>query len=253
MRKKIIAGNWKMNKPLADGQSLALEVINLAIEEVPQDINLVMCVPAIHLASLDDLLKSTAHVHLGAQDMSEHASGAYTGDISAEMLKSVGVKFVILGHSERRAYHQESNELLAKKVKFALQNKLTPIFCCGESLATREADQHIDFVNEQIKESLSGLTADEMKKVVIAYEPIWAIGTGKTASAEQAQEMHKSIRAFLATQFDAGTAESISILYGGSMKPANAKELLAQPDVDGGLIGGASLVSRDFVDIALSY
>ncbi len=253
MRKKIIAGNWKMNKALADGQSLALEVINLAIEEVPQDTQLVLCAPAIHLASLDDLLKSTAHVHLGAQNMSEHASGAFTGDISAEMLKSVGVQFVILGHSERREYHHESNELLSKKVKFALQNNLTPIFCCGESLATREANQHIEFVNKQIKDSLGDLNKDELQKVVIAYEPIWAIGTGKTASAAQAQEMHKSIRDFLATQFNQATADSISILYGGSMKPTNAKELLAQPDVDGGLIGGASLVARDFIAIALSF
>lgn len=253
MRKKIIAGNWKMNKALADGQSLALEVINLAIEEVAQDVQLILCAPATHLASLDDLLKSTTHVHLGAQNMSEHASGAYTGDISAEILKSVGVKFVILGHSERREYHLESNALLGKKVKFALHNNLTPIFCCGESLATREANEHVDFVNEQIKESLSSLSKEEVRKVVIAYEPIWAIGTGKTASAEQAQEMHKSIRDYLASQFDQATAESISILYGGSMKPANAKELLAQLDVDGGLIGGASLVARDFIDIALSY
>lgn len=253
MRKKVIAGNWKMNKTLVEGISLASEVTNMAKDELPADVTLVMCTPAIHLSGVSAITKETSKVHLGAQNMSEHESGAYTGDISADMLLSVGAQFVILGHSERREYHHETNAQLAERVKLALAKGLTPIFCCGESLETREAGDHVSFVNKQLKESLFDLTPKEMSQVVIAYEPIWAIGTGVTASSEQAQEMHKSIRASLAEQFGSEVAESISILYGGSMKPANAQELLAQPDVDGGLIGGASLKADDFLAIAKSY
>jgi triosephosphate isomerase len=185
--------------------------------------------------------------------MSEHESGAYTGDLAADMIVSTGASFVIIGHSERREYHFETNQQLADRVKLAITKGLTPLFCCGESLDTREANDHVNYVNTQLKESLFDLSAEDMKKVVIAYEPIWAIGTGVTASSDQAQEMHLSIRNSLAGQFGQEVADEISILYGGSMKPSNAQELLAQPDVDGGLIGGASLKARDFVDIAKSY
>lgn len=242
-----------MNKTLPEGLSLASEVVNIANDEVPSDVTVVLCTPAIHLSQVAAIVKNSPKVFLAAQNISEHESGAYTGDISADMIKSVGATFVILGHSERREYHHETNAQLGARVKLALAKGLTPIFCCGESLQTREAGNHVDFVNNQLKESLFDLSAEDMSKVVIAYEPIWAIGTGVTASSDQAQEMHKSIRASLASNFGNDVAAGISILYGGSMKPDNAKELLAQPDVDGGLIGGASLKSRDFIQIAKSY
>ncbi len=242
-----------MNKTLSEGIALASEVANMANDEVSSDVNLILCTPAIHLAPVSSVIKDVANVSAAAQNISEHESGAYTGDISADMVLSTGAKYVILGHSERREYHNETNAQLADRVKLALDKGLTPIFCCGESLETRESGEHVNFVNNQLKESLHHLSAEEMSKVVIAYEPIWAIGTGVTASSDQAQEMHKSIRTALADQFGAEVADGISILYGGSMKPANAQELLTQPDVDGGLIGGASLKARDFIDIAKSY
>lgn len=242
-----------MNKTLPEGLSLASEVVNIANDEVPSDVTLVLCTPAIHLSQVAAIVKNSPKVFLAAQNISEHESGAYTGDISADMIRSVGATFVILGHSERREYHHETNAQLGARVKLALSKGLTPIFCCGESLQTREAGNHVEFVKNQLKESLFNLSAEEMSQVVIAYEPIWAIGTGVTASSDQAQEMHKSIRASLASHFGNDVAAGISILYGGSMKPDNAKELLAQPDVDGGLIGGASLKSRDFIEIAKSY
>lgn len=242
-----------MNKTLEEGLSLASEVSNMAADEVPSDVTLVMCTPAIHMTAASATVKDSSNVFVGAQNMSEHESGAYTGDLSADMVLSTGASYVIIGHSERREYHFETNQQLAERVDLALAKGLTPIFCCGESLETREADNHVSFVNNQLKESLFELSADDMKKVVIAYEPIWAIGTGVTASSDQAQEMHLSIRNSLAGQFGQDVADEISILYGGSMKPANATELLAQPDVDGGLIGGASLKARDFIDIAKSY
>ncbi len=253
MRKRIIAGNWKMNKTLSEGLALASEVVNIANDEVPSNVSVVLCTPAIHLAQISPIVKNAQTVSLGAQNMSEHESGAYTGDLSADMIKSVGASFVIIGHSERREYHHETNAQLAARVQLALKKGLTPIFCCGESLETREANNHVSFVNNQLKESLFELSAEEISQVVIAYEPIWAIGTGVTASSDQAQEMHKSIRESLASHFGTEVASKISILYGGSMKPDNAKELLSQPDVDGGLIGGASLKARDFVEIAKSY
>lgn len=253
MRRKIIAGNWKMNKTLEEGQTLASEVSNMAKDEVPNDVTVIMCTPAIHLATVSSLVKDSSNVFAGAQNMSEHESGAYTGDLSSDMITSTGASYVIIGHSERREYHFETNAQLAARVKLALSKGLTPLFCCGESLETRQADKHIDFVNNQLNESLFDLSAEEIKEVVIAYEPIWAIGTGVTASSEEAQEMHRSIRSYVANQYTHEVAKEISILYGGSMKPANAKELLSQQDVDGGLIGGASLKARDFIDIAKSY
>ncbi|MCE7994094.1 MAG: triose-phosphate isomerase [Roseivirga sp.] len=253
MRKKIVAGNWKMNKTLDEGLALASEVANIANDEITDDAIAVLCTPFIHLSAVGKIVAGSNKVFLGAQNMSEHAGGAYTGDISADMLNSVGVNYVILGHSERREYHNESNAELASRVDAALANELTPIFCCGESLEVREAGTHVDFVSNQLKESLFHLDAEAFKKIVIAYEPIWAIGTGVTASSAQAQDMHKALRDGFAAQYGQDVADEISILYGGSAKPANAPELFSQPDIDGGLIGGASLKARDFVDIIKSY
>jgi triosephosphate isomerase len=251
MRKKVIAGNWKMNKTLEEGLALASEVANMAKDEVPADVHVVICVPYISLASVSKIINDK--VALGAQNVHQKESGAFTGEISASMLTSVGVKYVIIGHSERREYFGETNQQLAEKVNIALTHGLTPLFCCGETLAQREKGIHIDFVNSQLTESLFHLSEGEIKKVVIAYEPIWAIGTGVTASDDQAQEMHEKIRQHIASKYGQPVAEEISILYGGSMKPDNAKGLLSRKDIDGGLIGGASLKSRDFIDIAKSY
>jgi triosephosphate isomerase (TIM) len=250
MRKKIVAGNWKMNKNLEDGIKLASEVVNMVQDEVQADVNVVLCTPYIHLGAISKLLGSK--VSLGAQNCYSKASGAYTGEISVEMLASVGVQYVIIGHSERREYFNESNAQLAEKVNIALSAGLIPIFCCGESLQQREANIHMDYVKTQITESLFHLSNDDFAKVVIAYEPIWAIGTGLTASTEQAQEMHAELRTHLKSKYGS-LAEGTSILYGGSCKPDNAKEIFACKDVDGGLIGGASLKARDFVDIIKSF
>jgi triosephosphate isomerase len=253
MRKKIVAGNWKMNKNLSDGLSLASEVVNIVNDELHDDVTVVLCTPFIHLSQVAKIVEGSSKVFLAAQNMSEHESGAYTGDTSVEMIKSVGAQFVVVGHSERRQYHNESNEQLAKKVDLALAHGVTPVFCCGESLDVRESGKEVAFVTSQLTESLFHLTEEEIQKVVIAYEPIWAIGTGKTASSQQAQDMHKSLREFLAGQFGQEVADEISLLYGGSAKPDNAPELFSQPDVDGGLIGGASLKARDFVSIAKAF
>lgn len=252
MRKKIVAGNWKMNKKLDDAKSLASEVVNMAGSEVSSDVNLILCTPFVHLTSVLSLTKDSP-VAVGGQNCHTKESGAYTGEISAPMLADLGVEYVILGHSERREYFKETNAELAEKINIALSNGLTPLFCCGETLPQREKGIHIDFVKDQLTESLFHLSEEDFKKVVIAYEPIWAIGTGVTASTEQAQEMHAEIRAHLASKYGAEVADSISILYGGSCKPDNAPELFACKDVDGGLIGGASLKSRDFIDIAKSF
>lgn len=253
MRKKIVAGNWKMNNTLDEGLKLASEVVNMVKDERKDDVTVVMGTPFIHLAAVSKLTKEAEEVYVSAQDCSEHESGAYTGEVSVSMIKSTGATFVIIGHSERREYHGETSELLASKIDKALAIGLTPIFCCGEPLDVREAGTQESYVCSQLTESLFHLSNEQMNKVVIAYEPIWAIGTGKTASSEQAQEMHKAIRKHLATKFGAAVAEETSILYGGSCKPSNAAELFAQPDIDGGLIGGASLKSRDFMDIINSY
>ncbi len=253
MRKKIVAGNWKLNKTLSEGLALASEVAELVKNEINSDVQLVLCTPFIHLSEVDKIVNNSKHLSLGAQNCYSKPYGAFTGEISADQLKSVGVEYVILGHSERREYFNESNQLLKDKTDMVLSRGMTPIFCCGETLAQREAAIHIAFVSEQLTESLFHLDAETIKKVVIAYEPIWAIGTGVTASTEQAQEMHAMIRKHLASKYGEEVASKISILYGGSAKPSNAKELFACADVDGGLIGGASLVARDFVDIAKSF
>ena len=241
-----------MNKNLEEGLKLATEVALIVKDEVHNDAKIVLCPPFISLASIHKIVAGGS-VALGAQNCSDKVSGAYTGEVSVEMLKSVGVSYVIIGHSERREYFSETNAQLAEKVNLSLKNGLTPIFCCGETLAQREKGIHINFVNQQLTESLFHLSAEDFLKITIAYEPIWAIGTGVTASSAQAQEMHASIRKHLASKYGNDVAEKTSILYGGSCKPDNAKELFACKDVDGGLIGGASLKARDFVDIIKSF
>ncbi len=248
MRKKIVAGNWKMNKTLEEAKTLAAEVMGMVADEVKGNVITVLCVPFPYLVTLKNQLGNSS-VKIGAQNCSEHDSGAYTGEVSALMLKSMEIPYVILGHSERRQYFGEDGKLLAKKLDKALAAHLTPIFCCGEPLEIREAGTHETLVKQQIEEALFHLSAEELKKIVIAYEPVWAIGTGKTATSQQAQEMHAMIRNHLALKYGEEVASTISILYGGSVKADNAKELFSCPDVDGGLVGGASLNSREFVDI----
>ncbi len=253
MRKKIVAGNWKMNCSLPEGKKLASEVIHMVEDEVQNDALVILIPPFIHLTGIHNLIGSTKKVFLGAQNCHQNQSGAFTGEVSAAMLVSCGASHVILGHSERREYFGETDELLAEKVKFVLENSLTPIFCCGEQLEVREAGGHEKLVAMQVEKALFGLSAEEIKKVVIAYEPVWAIGTGKTATDEQAQEMHAFIRNQIASKYSKEVADEISILYGGSVKPDNAKAIFSKPDVDGGLIGGASLKSRDFTNIVKAF
>ena len=236
-RKKIIAGNWKMNKTPSE----AVELVNLLKDLVKNDdVDIVYCVPAIDIVPVVEATKGT-NVAVGAENMYFEESGAYTGEISAAMLVDAGVKYVIIGHSERRDYFKEDDVLLNKKVKKAFEAGITPILCCGESLEQRELGVTMDWIRLQIKSDLAGVTADQVKSMVIAYEPIWAIGTGKTATSDQAQEVCKGIRDLIAEIYDTDTAEAVRIQYGGSMNAGNAAELLAKPDIDGGLIGGASL------------
>ena len=227
--------------------------MNMVGDEVNDDVQVVIASPFIHLTVISKLVNESSKIFLSAQTCSEHESGAYTGETSATMIKSTGATHVILGHSERRGYFNETNEQLAKKADTVLAHNLTPIFCCGESLDVREGGNHFSFVTNQLTESIFHLSADDFSKLVIAYEPIWAIGTGVTASAEQAQEMHAEIRKHIAAKYGDDVAENTSILYGGSCKPSNAKEIFSKADVDGGLIGGAALKSRDFVDIIKSF
>lgn len=249
MRKKIVAGNWKMNTTLQQGIELATGVN----ENVSgSDVTVILCTPFVHLHEVSKIINKDA-VYLGAQNCADKASGAYTGEVSAEMIKSTGATHVILGHSERRAYYGETNEILAEKVKLALENNLTPIFCIGEVLEEREAGKHFDVVKSQLDEGVFNLSEDDFSKIVIAYEPVWAIGTGKTATPEQAQEIHKVIRDHIAANYGKDIADETSILYGGSCKPSNANELFANPDVDGGLIGGAALKADDFLGIVTAF
>ncbi len=250
MRKKIVAGNWKMNKTLEEASILASEVKGMIEDELMSGAIVVLCTPSLFLLPVRNILGDSKRIFVGAQNCSEHESGAFTGEISAAMLKSAKVPYVILGHSERRQYFGEDGALLARKVDAALKHNLTPIFCCGEPLEVRERNGHESLVKKQLEESLFHLDDTHILSVVIAYEPVWAIGTGKTASAQQAQDMHAVIRRHIASKYGQDTAESISILYGGSVNAANAKELFASKDVDGGLVGGASLKSREFTEIA---
>ena len=251
MRKKIVAGNWKMNTTVPEGVELAKAVVEKSAQ-LPETVGLIVAPPFTHLASVASVLKGSK-VQLSAQNCADHEKGAYTGEVSVSMLASVGCQWTILGHSERRQYYGETDEKLVEKVKLALAGGLGVILCVGENLDQREAGKHFDVVTDQIKNVLYNFTADDMKKIIVAYEPVWAIGTGKTATAEQAEEIHACIRKVLADKFGAQVADDTTILYGGSCKPSNAKELFAQKDIDGGLIGGAALKADDFIQIALSY
>ncbi len=250
MRQKIVAGNWKMNTLVPEGVTLAKEVVAKS-NEIPATVKLIIAPPFVHLAPVAEVVKGSP-VGLSAQNCADKTSGAFTGEVAANMLVSIGCEYTILGHSERRQYYGETDEKLVVKVKLAIENGLCPILCVGENLDEREAGKHFDVVSTQVKNVLYTLTPEEMAKVIVAYEPVWAIGTGKTATAEQAQEIHAYIRKVIAEKFGS-LAEEITILYGGSCKPSNAKELFACPDIDGGLIGGASLKAEDFIAIAQSY
>ena len=248
MRKQIAAANWKMNLSLAQAEEL-IKALLQTDHSLGADQLAVFAVPFPYIITVKQMLDGRQNVFVAAQNCSANKNGAYTGETSAEMLQSIGLKYVVLGHSERREYNHETNAELAQKVNIAMEHQLQPIFCCGEPLQVREANTQNSYVETQLKESLFHLSAEQMKGFVIAYEPIWAIGTGKTASSEQAQEMHAHIRSALAAQYGAEVADSISILYGGSVKAANAAEIFGQPDVDGGLVGGASLVATEFAAI----
>ena len=247
MRKKIVAGNWKMNTLPAEGVELAKGVV-AGRGEVCSCVNFIVCPPFTHLSMVAEALKGS-DIALGAQDCATEAKGAYTGEIAASMIAALGCKYVILGHSERRQYYGETSATLNKKMAQAYANGLVPIYCVGENLEEREAGKHFDVVKAQIEEVVYNLTEEQYKELVIAYEPVWAIGTGKTATAEQAGEVCSNIRAAIRGLYGARVARSVTIQYGGSMNPKNAAELLAQPDGDGGLIGGASLKPADFVEI----
>ena len=253
MRKKIVAGNWKMNLDYNEGLALFSEIINMVKDEITGTQEAVICSPFIHIHSLVQLSKGYSKVAVGAQNAHQEEKGAYTGEISAKMIKSTGAAYVILGHSERRQYFGETNALLAKKTDTALKNDLRPIFCIGETLQEREANTHFDVIKTQLVEGIFHLDAEAFAKLVIAYEPVWAIGTGVTATSAQAQEIHEFIRKEIAAKYSQEVADATTILYGGSCNPTNAAELFAQADIDGGLIGGASLKSRDFTDIVKTF
>lgn len=251
MRKNIVAGNWKMNTTLQEGIQLASEV-NDALKSVDAKCEVIICVPATHLASIHGVIDQNK-LGLGAENCADHLKGAYTGEVSAPMVASTGATYVILGHSERRQYYGETSETLKEKVKLALGENLTPIFCIGEVLAERENGTYLEVVKKQIEEALFDLSAEDFGKLILAYEPVWAIGTGKTATDDQAEEMHAHIRGVIADKYGKEVADNTSILYGGSCKPSNAKQLFAKPNVDGGLIGGASLKAEDFMGIVTAF
>lgn len=248
MRKKIVAGNWKMNKTPAEAAALA-QLLKPKMENDKAEV--VFCVPYVDLIPVAEVIKGT-NIRLGAENLHFEDKGAYTGEISAPMLKEIGVECVVIGHSERREYFAETDETVNKKVKKALEYGLTPIMCCGESLAEREDGITIEKIRIQIKKGMKGLTAEQAKQVVIAYEPIWAIGTGKVATTEQAQEVCAAVRGVLGELFGGDAAQEISILYGGSVNAGNAAQLFKMPDIDGGLVGGASL-KEEFETIVKSY
>lgn len=248
MRRRIAAANWKMNLTLKEGKELVQEILEAGLR-LSENREMILGVPMPYLAEIKKLVKNYPHIYVSAQNVANHESGAYTGETSAMMLKSVQTDYVIIGHSERRSYYEETNEILKEKINLALSHQLKPIFCCGESKEIRENGGQNAFVESQLKESLFHCSAADFKKTVIAYEPIWAIGTGLTATPEQAQEMHAFIRGLIAEQYGKEIALQAPILYGGSCKPTNAEALFAQPDVDGSLIGGASLKAESFVKI----
>ncbi|QZE14713.1 triose-phosphate isomerase [Halosquirtibacter laminarini] len=252
MRKKIVAGNWKCNTSLQEGVELAQAVNSVVLERGAEDVTVVLGVPFTHITKVIDTV-NTDRINVSSQNCAAEAKGAFTGEVSASMVKSTGSTHVILGHSERREYYNETSEILNKKVALTLENGLTPIYCCGEPLTIREANNQNDFVKQQLEETVFTLSSEDFSKIVIAYEPIWAIGTGVTASTEQAQDMLAYIRSIIAEKYGNEIAEATSILYGGSCSPKNAAELFAQKDIDGGLIGGASLKPEDFLAIINAY
>ena len=248
-RKKIVAGNWKMNLSLLEAFALASEINAMVNDEVIHDVTVIIAPPFPYLQSVRQLTKDNPKIHTAAQNCSSETKGAFTGEVSAEMLQSLGTEYVIIGHSERRNYFKEDNQLLAKKVKTVLSAGLIPIYCCGETLQERNGNKYFEIIKIQLEEGLFYLSKKEFSTIVIAYEPVWAIGTGVTASPQQVQEMHQYIRSLINEKYGKEIADNLSILYGGSCNSKNAKELFANADVDGGLIGGASLKSRDFTDI----
>lgn len=251
MRKNIVAGNWKMNTTLPEGLKLADEV-NAAVAAAKPKCDVIICVPFTHLAPIAACIDQNI-LGLGAENCADHTSGAYTGEVSAPMVASTGATYVILGHSERRQYYGEDSKILREKLGLALANGLTPIFCIGEVLEERENGTYNEVVKKQIEEALFDLSAEDFSKIILAYEPVWAIGTGKTATPDQAEDMHAHIRSIIAGKYGKEVADNTSILYGGSCKPSNAAELFAKPDIDGGLIGGASLKCADFMGIVNAF
>jgi triosephosphate isomerase (TIM) len=250
MRRKIVAGNWKMNKNLSEG----LELIDQIIEsELSDDVLKIIACPFIHITSAVEKVKNKKSFEIAAQNCHHQECGAFTGEISAPMINSCGASHVIIGHSERRQYFNETSSILSQKVNIAIANHLTPIFCIGENLEERNANQHLEVVKQQLKDALYHLSPSDFSKLIIAYEPVWAIGTGVTATSHQAQGMHNYIRSEINKKYGKDISENISILYGGSCNPDNAKELFSCLDVDGGLVGGASLKAKDFIAIANSF
>ncbi len=248
-RRKIVAGNWKMNLVYEESMGLAEALLEELEEEKVGDTHVIIAPPSVHIQPITELLLFTPGIAVAAQNCHEEDSGAFTGEISAQMIRSIDADAVILGHSERREFFGETDELIAKKMKAALKNELSVIYCCGERLDERKSGAHEEVVGGQIRAAFKDFSADEMKNVIIAYEPVWAIGTGETATVEQAGSMHHFIRSVLEERFGEATAEATSILYGGSVKPANAADLFAHADIDGGLVGGASLKADDFIRI----
>lgn len=253
MRKHIVAGNWKMNLTFTEADELLDDLMSeLEKVELPRDTQVIVCPPFPYIEMASDYANDS-YFAVGAQNVSDQEKGAYTGEVSAAMLESCEIDYCIVGHSERRAYYGETDALVAAKVDQLLKHGLKPIVCVGEVLEEREGGKQLDVVKRQVEGGLFHLTAEQMQQVVIAYEPVWAIGTGKTATPEQAQEIHAHIRSLLAAKYGKAVADEISILYGGSCKPSNAKELFAKPDIDGGLIGGASLKAQDFMGIVTAF
>ena len=252
MRTKIVAGNWKMNKSFSEAEELISEIADYIEENgKPDMVDIVLCPPFVYLEMVHDMVQDLP-LFVGAQNVSEYESGAYTGEISASMLSSMFIDYCIIGHSERRKYFNETDEAVAKKVAIALEYDVSPIFCCGELLSERQAGKHFEVVQKQLEKSLFGLIPDDFSRLIIAYEPVWAIGTGVNATPQQAQEMHAFIRGLIVKKYGSKVSEEMSILYGGSCNSKNARELFANPDVDGGLIGGASLDSKEFIKIILA-
>lgn len=249
MRKKIVAGNWKMNLLKDEAQALTAEILGMLHDEELRDVSVVLFPPFVYLNTLINQVAGEKRISIGAQNCSDKSSGAFTGEVAAAMLKSVGCKYVLVGHSERRSYYNESNEILIAKTNQVLANNMTPVFCFGETLKDRESGNYFELIKSQLTETVFKLSNAEFSKLVLAYEPVWAIGTGVTASPAQAQEIHLFVRGLIKEHFNESTANSTTLLYGGSCNDQNARELFSLNDVDGGLIGGAALKSRSFINI----